>query len=128
MPFLVFAIDFILSQRQESHQERQEKTRKDRKIQKKLMETDQRHTKTRKSSPKIPCAQILVEIYMAESARECDPYAKLMSEAQVYYCLYNKYSKDFKDKYKKINCWQKVGNAVGLTPESDEKNFRGLRQ
>ena len=65
---------------------------------------------------------------MAESARECDSYAKLMSEVQVYDCPYNKYSRDFKDKYKKIKCWQKVGNGVGLTPESAEKKFTGLRQ
>ena len=39
------------------------------------METDQRHTKNRKSSPKIPCAQILVERNMAESAHESDPDA-----------------------------------------------------
>ena len=56
-----------------------------------------------RAAPKIPCAQILVEINMAENARECDPYAKVMSEVQVYDCLYNKYSRDFKDKYK-INC------------------------
>ena len=65
---------------------------------------------------------------MTGSAHECDPYAKFMSEVQVYDCLYNKYSRDFKDNYKKINCWQKDGNAVGLTLESTEKKFTGLRQ
>ena len=30
-------------------------------------------------------------------------------EIQRYECLYNKFSRDFKDKYKKMNCWTKVG-------------------
>ena len=65
---------------------------------------------------------------MAESARESEPDAILMSEVQIYDCLFNIYSRDFKEKYKKIHYWQKVGDAVGLTPESAEKSFMGLRQ
>ena len=96
------------------------------------METDQRHTKTRKSSPKIHCAQILVEIDMAESARECDPNAKLMSEFQVYDCLYNKYSRDFKDKYKKMRAKtiaQKIqhNNHGGQRQEKTRKSFMETR-
>ena len=55
------------------------------------MDTDQRHTKNKKRSPKIPCAQILVERNMAESARESDPNAvnlnTLMSGIQA--CIIN---------------------------------------
>ena len=57
---------------------------------------------------------------MAKSARESDPDVKLMSEVRIYDSLFNRYSRD---KYKNINCWQKVGVAVGLTPESAEKRF-----
>ena len=57
---------------------------------------------------------------MAESARECDPNAKLMSEFQVYDCLYNKYSRDFKGEYKKMR-------AKTITQETQHNNHGGQR-
>ena len=57
---------------------------------------------------------------MAESARECDPNAKLMSEFQVYDCLHNKYSRDFKGEYKKMR-------AKTITQETQHNNHGGQR-
>ena len=67
------------------------------------METD--HTKAYKDQKELshdPLRADSLEKNMAESARESDPDAKLMSEVQIYDCLFNKYSRDFKDKYKKL--------------------------
>ena len=52
---------------------------------------------------------------------------KFLAEVQLYECLYNKYSRDFKNKYKKINCWKKVAEKVGLSAEAAEKKFTSLR-
>ena len=35
--------------------------------------------------------------------------ALLMEEVQKYDCLYNKFSKEYRDKYKKISCWKAIG-------------------
>ena len=57
---------------------------------------------------------------MVESSREYDPNAKLMSEVRVCDCLYNKYSRDFKDKYKKMR-------AKTITQETQHNNHGGQR-
>jgi hypothetical protein len=50
-----------------------------------------------------------------------------MEEVQKYECLFNTFSKEFRDKYKKINCWTKVAARFGLNPEEAEKRFKNLR-
>ena len=50
-----------------------------------------------------------------------------MEEIQKFDCLYNKYSKDFKDKTKKTNSWAKVAEKFKITPTEAEKRFRDIR-
>ena len=38
-------------------------------------------------------------------------------EVKKYDCLYNKFSKDEKDKYMKMNCWRKV--AIVFSDQND---------
>ena len=35
--------------------------------------------------------------------------ALFMEEVQKNDCLYNKYSKEYRDKHRKINCWKAIG-------------------
>ena len=44
-----------------------------------------------------------------------------MEEVQKYDCLYNKYSKSYKDKYIKINCWTKIGEKFDMSAADAEK-------
>ena len=46
-----------------------------------------------------------------------------MEEVQKYDCLYNKYSKSYKDKYIKINCWTKIGEKFDMSAADAEKKF-----
>ena len=39
-----------------------------------------------------------------------------LEEIQKYDCLYNKFSKDYKSKYKKLNCWSKIGEKFDVDP------------
>ena len=52
-----------------------------------------------------------------------------IEEIQKYVCLYDKYSRDFKDRNMKVNCWEKVASKFDLTPQQAEtkKKFRNVR-
>ena len=50
-----------------------------------------------------------------------------LEEIRKYDCLYNRFNKDFKNKFQKYNCWIKVGEKYDMTPEDCEKKFRNLR-
>ena len=50
-----------------------------------------------------------------------------MEEVQKYDCLYNKYSKSYKDKYIKINCWTKIGEKVNMSAADAEKKIENVR-
>lgn len=47
---------------------------------------------------------------------------RFMEDVQKYECIYNKNSCDYKDKYKKLNAWTKIGENFKLTPHEVEKN------
>ena len=49
-----------------------------------------------------------------------------MEEMQKYNCLYNKYSKSYKDKYIKISCWKKIGEKFDLSAADAEKKFENV--
>ena len=49
-----------------------------------------------------------------------------MEEVQKYPVLYDKFSKDFKDKYKKQNAWSAIATTFGVTPEA-EKRYKSIR-
>ena len=38
-------------------------------------------------------------------------------------CLYNKFSKEYRDKYKKIDCWKAIGEKFDLSPEHEFSVF-----
>ena len=40
-----------------------------------------------------------------------------MEDLQQYDCLYNIFSRDFKDKYKKMNCWAALGEKHNIGPQ-----------
>lgn len=46
---------------------------------------------------------------------------------QRYDYLYNKGSKDFKNKYMKIKCWAKIEEVFGITAADAEAKFNNLR-
>ena len=52
---------------------------------------------------------------------------EFMEEVARYECLFNRNSKDFKDKNKKNNSWQKIGEKFNLSPAEAEVKFRNIR-
>eukprot|EP00795_Rhopilema_esculentum_P016693 gene16693-8140_t len=50
-----------------------------------------------------------------------------LDEVHRYDCLFNKFNKDFKNKFKKYNCWIIIGEKFGVSPEEAEKKFRNIR-
>ena len=49
-----------------------------------------------------------------------------MEEVARYKCVYNRSSKDFKDKNKKANCWDKIGQKFNLSAGEAEAKFRNI--
>ena len=52
---------------------------------------------------------------------------QFMEEVRKDDCLFNRFSKEFKDKFKKINAWSKVGEVFSISPAAAEKKFRNVR-
>ena len=50
-----------------------------------------------------------------------------MEEIHKYVCLYNRYCKEYKDKYKKLNVWKVVSEKYGLEPSTAEARFKNVR-
>ena len=50
-----------------------------------------------------------------------------MEEVARYECVYNRSRKDFKDKNKKANCWDKIGQKFYLSAGEAEAKFRNIR-
>ena len=50
-----------------------------------------------------------------------------MEEVPRYECVYHRNSKDFKDKHKKANCWDKIGQKFDLSAGEAEAKFRNIR-
>ena len=48
-----------------------------------------------------------------------------IEEIQRYECLYNKFSKDYKNRRTRENAWETIGQKFGLTAE--EKPRRSIR-
>ena len=45
-----------------------------------------------------------------------------MEEVQKYDGIYNKYSKSYKDKYIKMNCWAKIGEKFDMSAADATQN------
>ena len=52
---------------------------------------------------------------------------QFMEEIRKYDCLFNRFSKEFKDKFKEINAWSKVSEVFSISPAAAEKRFRDVR-
>ena len=52
---------------------------------------------------------------------------QFMEEIGKYDCLFNRYSKEFKDKFKKINAWSKEGKVFSISLTAAKKKFRNVR-
>ena len=52
---------------------------------------------------------------------------EFMEEVARYECVYHRNSKDFKDKNKKANSWQKIGEKFNLSAREAEVKFRNIR-
>ena len=72
-------------------------------------------------APHLVFTKMAVENTPATASEE------FMEEIQKFECLYNKYSKDFKDKTKKTNSWAKVAEKFEITPTEAEKRFKNIR-
>ena len=46
-----------------------------------------------------------------------------MEEVQKYVCIYNKYSKSYKDKNINMNCWVKIGKKFDISAADAKKKF-----
>ena len=46
-----------------------------------------------------------------------------MEEVQKYPSIYNKFCKDYKNKFMRMNCWKAIGEKFGLdAAEAEKKN------
>ena len=52
---------------------------------------------------------------------------EFMEEIHKYECLYNRYCKEYKDKFKKLNAWKAVSDKFGLEPSTAEAKFKNVR-
>lgn len=50
-----------------------------------------------------------------------------MEEIQKYECLYNKFSKDYKNRNVRENAWAKIGEKFALTTIEAEKKYKNIR-
>nr|XP_047129425.1 uncharacterized protein LOC105848747 [Hydra vulgaris] len=53
--------------------------------------------------------------------------AGFMNEVQKFPVLYDKFNKDFKDKWKKKNAWEEVGRLSNLSPNQAEEKYKSIR-
>ena len=50
-----------------------------------------------------------------------------MENVQKLDCLYNKYSKAFKDKERKMNCWRNLGKNLTWSPQKQRRSLKNIR-
>ena len=53
--------------------------------------------------------------------------ALFMEELERYESLNNKFSKDYKDKQVRDNCWLAMGKKFNMTAEEGEKKYKSIR-
>ena len=53
--------------------------------------------------------------------------SSFMEEIQRYDCLYNKFSKDYKNRRTRENAWEAIGQKFGLSAEEAEKKYKNIR-
>ena len=50
-----------------------------------------------------------------------------MEEVQMYECLYNKFNKQYKNKFIRLNFWRKIAEKFGIEPAEAEKKYKNVR-
>lgn len=67
-------------------------------------------------------------LYQQNMASRAEPSTSaFMEEVQRYECIYNKFSKDYKNKQVRENCWTKLAEKFGYTAEEAERRYKNLR-
>ena len=71
-----------------------------------------------KHCPSLHCpwTQVHSWTFILHSMAQSPDTETLIAEIQKYECLYNRYSKEYKDKCKKMKAWIAVSNKFGLAP------------
>ena len=52
---------------------------------------------------------------------------EFMEEVARYECVYHRNGKEFNDRNKKANCWEKIGEKFNLSMAEAEVKFRNIR-
>ncbi len=50
--------------------------------------------------------------------------ALFMEEVQMYECLYNKFNKQYKNKFVRLNCWRKIAEKLSMKLAEAEKKVK----
>ena len=50
-----------------------------------------------------------------------------MEEVQRYECIYDKFSKDYNNKYIRLNNWKAIGEKFGLDAPEAERKYKNCR-
>ena len=50
-----------------------------------------------------------------------------MEEVQIYECLYNKFCRDYKNKFIRLNCWKKIAEKFNIDAAEAEKKYKNIR-
>ena len=73
------------------------------------------------------CSNRLFVINMAGVEQGSVSNEEFMKEVARYECVYDRNSKEFKDRNKKANCWVKIGEKFNLSAAEAEVKFRNIR-
>ena len=74
------------------------------------------------------CSNRLFVVNMAGDGQGNVSNEEFMEEVARYECVYHRNSRDFKDKNKKVNCWEKIGEKFNLSAAEAEVKFRLRRR
>ena len=73
------------------------------------------------------CSNRLLVVNMAGVEQGSVSNEEFMEEVARYECVYGRNSKEFKDRNKKANCWEKIGEKFNLSAAEAEVKFRNIR-
>ena len=61
------------------------------------------------------------------AASKGNTISSFMEDVQRYECIYDKFSKEYKNRQVRENCWARVGANFGLTAAEPEKKYKHIR-
>ena len=73
------------------------------------------------------CSNRLFVVNMAGVEQGSVSNEEFTEEVARYECVYHRNSKEFKDRNKKANCWEKIGEKFNLSAAEAEVKFRNIR-